>query len=68
VRPVAGIQQVALVSVADGPVDMHAGTVDAGKGLLVQQAGRATVVRRGLADSHQQVLIFLEESQGSLFY
>ena len=53
----AGIQQVALGAVADRPVDVLTAAVDAGEGLLVQQAGEAVLFGRALEHGHDQLLV-----------
>ena len=51
VRRVAGLEQVALLGVAERPVDVLARAVDAGERLLVQQALHAVLLGHPLAAS-----------------
>ena len=57
VRRVAGIQQVALGAVAEREVDVFARAVDAGEGLLVQQADQAVLLGHPLQGDHHQLLV-----------
>ena len=53
----ARIEQVPLGGVADRPVDVLTRTVDAGEGLLVQQAGQAMLLRRAAQQGHGELLV-----------
>ena len=57
VRRVARIEQVALGGIAQRPVDVFARAVDAGEGLLVQQAGEAVLVGGLFEDRHDELLV-----------
>ncbi len=57
VRRVAGVQQVVAEVVADAPVQVLAGAVDAGERLLVQQAREAVLRRHPLQHLHRHHLV-----------
>ena len=57
VRRVAGAQQVVAEVVADAPVQVLAGAVDAGKRLLVQQARQPVLRRHPLHRLHRHHLV-----------
>ena len=57
VRRVAGVQEVALAGAAQRPVDVLARAVDAGEGLLVQQAGHAVLLRHAAERDHDELLV-----------
>ncbi len=56
-RRFAGIEQVALRGVADRPVHMLAGAVDAGKRLFMQQADKAMLLGGAFHQRHHQLLV-----------
>ena len=53
----AGIEQVALGGIADRPVHVLAAAVDAGEGLLMQQAGEAMPLGRAAEHGHRELLV-----------
>ena len=53
----ARIKQVALGRVADRPVDVLTGAIDAREGLLVQQASETVLFSRALEHGHGELLV-----------
>ena len=56
-RGVTRIEQAAEFGISDRVVEMLAGTVDAGKGLFMQQAGHAIAFGHGAQSSHDQLVV-----------
>jgi hypothetical protein len=57
VRGIARIKQAAQLGIADGVVEVLARAVDAGKGLLVQQADHAVALGHAAQGGHHQLVV-----------
>jgi len=57
VRGVAGLEEVALDAVAERPVEVLTGAVDAGEGFLVEEALHAVLTGHALERGHDKLLV-----------
>ena len=60
-RGVAGVEQIALVGVADREVHVFTGAIDACERLLVQEAGHAVALGHLLQRGHHELLVIVGE-------